>query len=36
LETRDFATGAESRANARAWEFFNRQPPSYRRLALYR
>jgi uncharacterized protein YdeI (YjbR/CyaY-like superfamily) len=27
---------AEFRANARAWEFFNRQPPSYRQLSLYR
>jgi uncharacterized protein YdeI (YjbR/CyaY-like superfamily) len=27
---------AEFRANARAWEFFNGQPPSYRQLSLYR
>jgi uncharacterized protein YdeI (YjbR/CyaY-like superfamily) len=27
---------AEFRAQARAWEFFNRQPPSYRQVSVYR
>ena len=27
---------AEFRANADAWEFFSRQPPSYRQLSIYR
>jgi len=32
----DPARGAEFRASAGAWEFFSRQPPSYRQLSIYR